>query len=347
MSAAATMSAVVWTGPDAVEVREVPLPEVPDGWALVRVAYNGICGTDLAIVHGAHPRARHGLVPGHELSGWVERAGASGPGVGELVVARPLISCGTCRACASGSPHVCRELGLYGIDTPGAMADYVALPPEVLHPVPATVDARTAALAEPLAVAVHAVALSGLVPGDTVGVLGAGPIGILTALVARHAGAARVVVAEPSAWRRSVAADLGLDVVPEGGTLTGSVRDVTGGEGADVVFDSAGHPAVAPELTTATRVLGRIVVVGVHKQPAPIDLRDVCFKEQTLLGVRVYTTEDVDRAIELLASGALGLDRFPTRAFALTDAAAAVEAAAAGTGCLKVLTTPLDGKADA
>lgn len=347
MSAAATMSAVVWTGPDAVEVREVPLPEVPDGWVLVRVAYNGICGTDLAIVHGAHPRARHGLVPGHELSGWVERAGASGPGVGELVVARPLISCGTCRACASGSPHVCRELGLYGIDTPGAMADYVALPPEVLHPVPATVDARTAALAEPLAVAVHAVALSGLVPGDTVGVLGAGPIGILTALVARHAGAARVVLAEPSAWRRSVAADLGLDVVPEGGTLTGSVRDVTGGEGADVVFDSAGHPAVAPELTTATRVLGRIVVVGVHKQPAPIDLRDVCFKEQTLLGVRVYTTEDVDRAIELLASGALGLDRFPTRAFALTDAAAAVEAAAAGTGCLKVLTTPLDGKADA
>lgn len=347
MSAAATMSAVVWTGPDAVDVREVPLPEVPDGWALVRVAYNGICGTDLAIVHGAHPRARHGLVPGHELSGWVERAGASGPGAGELVVARPLISCGTCRACASGSPHVCRELGLYGIDTPGAMADYVALPPEVLHPVPATVDARTAALAEPLAVAVHAVALSGVVAGDTVGVLGAGPIGILTALVARHAGAARVVVAEPSAWRRSVAADLGLDVVPEGGTLTESVRDVTGGEGADVVFDSAGHPAIAPELTTATRVLGRIVVVGVHKQPAPIDLRDVCFKEQTLLGVRVYTTEDVDRAIELLASGALGLDRFPTRAFALTDAAAAVEAAAAGTGCLKVLTTPLDGKADA
>lgn len=344
---APAMPAAVWTGADRIDLQQVPVPDPPAGWALVEVDYDGICGTDLAIWHGAHPRAQAGLVPGHEIVGRVVRPGDSGPGEGALVVAEPLISCGTCRACRSGAAHVCRSLGLYGIDTPGAMARYVALPPQVLHEVPGHVDPRLAALAEPLAVAVHAVTLSGLVAGDLVAVAGAGPIGVLTALVARHEGAREVVISEPSPWRRQVAADLGLTVVPPDQTLTEAVLARTEGEGADITFDSAGHPAVAPELTTATRVLGRVVIVGVHKKPAPIDLRDICFKEQTLLGVRVYTTADVRAAIDLIATGTLPLDRFPTRSFVLDDVEAAFAAAADGTGALKVLLTPDPRKADA
>src|SRR5665811_836311 len=188
------MKAAVWTATDQVEVTDVPLPEVPNGWALVKVAYNGICGTDLAILHGKHPRATAPLIMGHEISGWVERAGATGPDAGTLVVAEPLISCGECRSCKNGLTHVCRRLGLYGIDAPGGMAQYVALPPEVLHAVPDGVDLRMATLAEPLAVAVHALERSGMERGDVVAVYGAGPIGILTALVARHEGAAAVVI---------------------------------------------------------------------------------------------------------------------------------------------------------
>lgn len=342
-----TMQAAVWTATDRVEVREVPRPQVPDGWALVKVAYNGICGTDLSIVHGKHPRARHGLIPGHEMSGWVAQAAPGGPAEGALVVVEPLISCGECRACRSGNSHVCRNLGLYGIDTPGGMAPYVALPPRVLHEVPAGVDPRLAALAEPLAVAVHAVSRSGMERGDTVAVFGAGPIGVLTALVARHEGAGTVVVTEPSPWRRAVAERLGFTVVPGGSSMTQVLAELTGGEGADTTFDTAAHPSVAAELTDATRVLGRIVIVGVYKQPTPIVLRDVCFKEQSMVGVRVYTTADVTRAIELVASGVLGLEDFPTRAFAVEDVAAAVDAATSGQDCLKVLITPLDGKADA
>ncbi|MDT0166006.1 alcohol dehydrogenase catalytic domain-containing protein [Actinotalea sp. AC32] len=342
-----SMRAAVWTGTDAVEVRDVALPEVPEGWALVRVAYNGICGTDLSILHGKHPRAQAPLVPGHEISGWVERAGASGPREGALVIAEPLISCGTCRACRDGHGHVCRDLRLYGIDAPGGMAQYVALPPDVLHEVPSSVDPRTAALAEPLAVAVHAVALSGMQPGDTVAVHGAGPIGVLTALVARHEGAGTVVVTEPSAWRREVAEGMGFTVVPEGSSMAEVLAPLTDGEGADVTFDSAAHPSVAAQLTATTRVLGRIVVVGVYKQPTPVDLQAICFKEQTMVGVRVYTTADVRRAIELLADDALGLGSFPTRAYDLGDVEAAFAAATSGQDCLKVLVTPLDGKADA
>lgn len=342
-----SMKAAVWTATDEVTVTSIAMPEVPEGWALVKVAYNGICGTDLSILHGKHPRAQAPLVMGHELSGWVERAGATGPAEGALVIAEPLISCGECKACRDGHSHVCRRLGLYGIDTAGGMAQYVALPPEVLHEVPAGVDPRTAALAEPLAVAVHAVALSGMEKGDTVAVYGAGPIGILTALVARHEGAAQVVITEPSAWRREVAEGLGFTVVPEGSTMAEVLAPLTDGEGADTTFDSAAHPSVAAELTAITRVLGRIVVVGVYKQPTPIDLRDICFKEQSVVGVRVYTSADVTRAIELIASGDLGLDRFPTKAFSLEDVSAAFDAATSGQDCLKVLLTPLDGAADA
>jgi (R,R)-butanediol dehydrogenase / meso-butanediol dehydrogenase / diacetyl reductase len=342
-----SMKAAVWTAADEVEVTEVALPEVPAGWALVKVAYNGICGTDLSILHGRHPRAKAPLIMGHELAGWVERAGASGPAAGTLVTAEPLISCGECKACRDGLTHVCRRLGLYGIDAPGGMAQYVALPPEVLHAVPAGVDPRMASLAEPLAVAVHAVARSGMQPADTVAVYGGGPIGILTALVAQHEGAGTVVVTEPSPWRRGVAARLGFCVVAEDSTMAATVAPFSDGEGADTTFDCAAHPSVAAELAETTRVRGRIVVVGVYKQPIPLDLQAVCFKEQTLIGVRVYACADMIRAIELIATEALGLDRFPTKAFDLTDVAAAFDAAASGQDCLKVLVTPLDGKADA
>jgi 2-desacetyl-2-hydroxyethyl bacteriochlorophyllide A dehydrogenase len=312
---------------------------VPDGWALVEVACTGICGTDLAILHGKHPRAQHGLIPGHEIAGHVVFAAPGGPPVGTLVVVEPLISCGRCRACRDGATHVCRQLGLYGIDTPGGLAQLVALPPQVLHEVPAGIDPRLAALVEPLAVAVHAVDHSGLRAGDVVAIAGAGPIGVLTALVARHAGARAVVISEPSATRRDVARDLGLTVVPEGGSLSGIVHELTEGEGADVTFDAAGHPAVAAELTTATRVLGTIVVVAVHKEPVPLDLRDVCFKELTVRGVRVYTSADVRRAIDLVADDVLGLATLPTRTYPLAEATAAFEAASSA-AYLKVFVAP-------
>jgi (R,R)-butanediol dehydrogenase/meso-butanediol dehydrogenase/diacetyl reductase len=343
----ASMKAAVWTATDQIAITDLPMPEVPAGWALVKVAYNGICGTDLAILHGKHPRASAPLIMGHEISGWVEHAGATGPAAGTLVVVEPLISCGECRSCKNGLSHVCRHLGLFGIDSPGGMAQYVALPPEVLHTVPDGVDPRTATLAEPLAVAVHAVELSGLEAGSTVAVYGAGPIGILTALVARHAGAAAVVITEPSPWRREVAEHLGFTVAPADATMAETLGPLTDGEGADVTFDSAAHPSVAAELTAVTRVRGSIVIVGVYKQPAVLDLQAVCFKEQTLVGVRVYTSQDVTSAIELIASGVLGLDRFPIRSFDLFNVAAAFDAATSGQECLKVLLTPLRGKADA
>lgn len=334
------MRAAVWHGPDRLRVETVDRPPVPRGWALVRVAFVGLCGTDLAIMAGQHPRATAPLILGHELSGTVVESADPSVAVGDLVVAEPLISCGECLACRSGHPHVCRRLGLYGIDAPGGLAEFVALPAERLHVVPAGVGPLTAALVEPLAVAVHSVGMAGMAPGDTVAVYGAGPVGTLTALVAQHDGAREVVVSEPNPGRRDVAGALGFTVLPEGAGMVETVRALTGGEGADVTFDTAGHPAVAAEAAEATRVLGTVVVVAVHKHPAEVDLRRLNFAEQRLQGVRVYTTEDVRRAVELVATDALGLGRLPVRVFGLDDAAAAFAAAASGERNLKVLVSP-------
>jgi (R,R)-butanediol dehydrogenase / meso-butanediol dehydrogenase / diacetyl reductase len=193
---------------------------------------------------------------------------------------------------------------------------------------------------------VQAVARSGSVSGGTVAVYGAGPIGILVALVARHEGAAAVVITEPSPWRREVAARLGFTVVAPGSTMAQTLAPLTDDEGADITFDCSAHPSVAAQLAAITRVRGRIVVVGVYKAPTTVDLQAVCFKEQTVVGVRVYTTVDLARAIELIASGDLGLDRFPTKAFDLAHVAAAFDAATSGQECLKALLAP-NGQGDA
>lgn len=340
------MRAALWLGVDRVETADVGIPELEPGWALVKVAFTGLCGTDLAIYHGQHPRATPPLIMGHELSGTVVATATATANandsiaIGDLVAAEPLISCGECWACTHGHPHVCRRLGLYGIDAPGGLAEYVALPADRLHVLPPGVSPRLAALVEPLAVAVHSVENSGLRPGDTVAVFGAGPIGMLTALVARHEGARQMLVTDPNPWRRGIAEQLGFTVVPEGETMTATVRTLTDDEGADVTFDTAGHPSVAAEVADATRVLGTIVVVAVYKHPAEVDLRHVNFSEQRMQGVRVYTTADVRRAVELVSDDRLGLEKLPVRVFGLDDVPAAFEAARTGDHNLKVLVSP-------
>jgi 2-desacetyl-2-hydroxyethyl bacteriochlorophyllide A dehydrogenase len=334
------MRAAVWHGGGTLTVEDVTVPAVPEGWALVEVAYAGLCGTDLSILGGQHPRATAPLILGHELIGRVVSTSDARLREGDLVVAEPLISCGECWACTHGSPHVCRRLGLFGIDAPGGMAQFVALPVDRLHVVPAAVDPVIAALVEPLAVAVHSVQSSGLRAGDVVAVFGAGPVGMLTALVARHSGAGEVIVSDPNGWRLEVARALGFTVVPHGSSPIATARERTDGEGAAVTFDTAGHPAVIAEATDATRALGTIVVVGVHKHPAEVDLRRLNFAEQRMQGVRVYTSDDMRRAVGLVAEDSLGLGRLPVRVFDLEDADAAVEAARTGERNLKVLVSP-------
>jgi 2-desacetyl-2-hydroxyethyl bacteriochlorophyllide A dehydrogenase len=334
------MRAAVWEGSPGFQITTLPVPDVPEGWALVQVSHVGLCGTDFSILHGQHPRAAAPLILGHEFSGHVVRSTSDGLPPGLLVAGEPLISCGNCWACSHGAAHVCARLGLFGIDAPGALAEFIAVPASKLHPLPDDVTPGLAALTEPLAVAVHAVSKSGLEAGDTVAVYGAGPIGVLTALVARLRGAGRLLICEPSRSRGQTAADLGFEVTADPEEFAALVAEATQGEGAAVVFDCAGHPAVAGQAAAIARVLGTIVIVGVHKQPAAMDLRRLNFAEQRVQGVRVYSSADVRAAVGLVTAGSLPLDRLPVSVFGLDRTMAAFEAAMSGQDALKVMVTP-------
>lgn len=341
MTAARTsMHAGVWLGAAEIVVREAEISSTPTGWARVAVEYVGICGTDLAIFAGKHPRATTPLVLGHEIVGTVVQDIPGGPVTGSRVAIDPLISCHECRACRDGAPHVCRELKFFGIDAPGGLAEYVEVPADRLIPVPGEVPAKRAAWAEPLAVALHAVARADMASHATVLIFGAGPIGLLVALVARHSGAGRVTLVETNPIRQQVAADLGFETAPPGTDSVAWFRSTNDDEGADVVFDTAGHPSVAAILPTAVRETGTVVMVAVYKETPPFDLRAVCFGEHTVVGARVYTREDFQRAVNLLVGDPLGLDSIPTAVFALSSVRQAFELATSVNAPMKIFLQP-------
>jgi (R,R)-butanediol dehydrogenase / meso-butanediol dehydrogenase / diacetyl reductase len=322
-------NALVWEGGTVVAVRPVAVPESRPGWVAVDVAYAGICGSDLHIAAGEHVRARPGIVLGHEFVGRLAEPYGDAP-AGHPVFVNPTVHCGVCDACLAGRTNVCRTLTLVGIDYPGGIAPRTVVPGYGIYPLPVDVDLVTAAMIEPLAVAVRAVRRSGLAVGNTAHVLGGGPIGCLVSLVAVAAGAT-VTMSEPSESRRKYATDLGLTIVE-------SPEDL--GSGADVVFDASGQSAVAGELLRWVRVAGTAVIVGAYKPGLHgVDLLSVMFAETTIIGTRIYSRSDIEAAIDLVTTGRLDAHRLISRIFPLNDAVAALDSLRRGEG-MKVLIEP-------
>jgi (R,R)-butanediol dehydrogenase / meso-butanediol dehydrogenase / diacetyl reductase len=296
--------AVYYEGNRTFRLGEGELVAPEPGEVRLDVAFCGICGTDVHIAHGAMDhRVRVPQVIGHEMSGAVAELGdgVEGLAIGDPVVVRPLDTRGETPA-DRGFSHISRHLKFLGIDTPGAFQQSWTVPAFTVHRLPPHVDLRLAALTEPLAVACHDVRRAGLAAGDTAIVLGAGPIGLLIALVARQRGA-NVLLGEINPTRLEFARSLGFEADPE--------PSVDGG--ADVVFEVSGAPAAALAMTELAAVRGRIVVVAIYPEATPVRLFDVFWKELELRGARVYEPEDYERAIELLASGSLPLERLISR----------------------------------
>ncbi|WP_306233156.1 zinc-dependent alcohol dehydrogenase [Agrococcus beijingensis] len=333
------MRAARYTGGGQIVVGEAE-PRMPAADEVtIRVAYNGICGTDLHIVQG-HMDARVATpaVIGHEMSGVVEAVGGDvdALAIGQSVTVMPLRWCGECASCRAGHQHICQRLDFVGIDSPGALQELWTVPAAIVVPVPETVSLRHAALVEPLAVAVHDVRRSRLTAGETAVVIGGGPIGQLIAIVARAAGAT-VILAEPDAERRAFAAAQGAEAVdPHADDLAAIVEERTGGAGADVVFEVAGTRGTALDATRHARTRGRVVFVAIHPEPVPVDLHRVFWRELEILGARVYEREDFERAIALLADGAVPAESLITRVVQLDDTGAAFDALLAA-AAMKIL----------
>jgi len=310
----------------AVETTEAVAPG--PGEASIRVAFCGICGTDMHVYHG-NMDARVGLnrVIGHEMSGTVAAVGegVSNVQVGQKAVVRPLDHCDDCPACNAGHQHICHKLKFLGLDTDGAMQEIWTVPAHTLHILPDDIDMAHAALIEPVAVACHDVRLSGLKAGEDVVVIGGGPIGILVAMVARDAGG-KVVVSEVNPNRLAIAEKLGFDTVnPAETELQAEVNARTGDKGADVVFEVSGTQPGVDAMTAVAATRGRIVMVAIHAQKPQIDLFQFFWRELQLIGARVYEPEDYEKAIGIIVSGGVDADTVITDVAPLADIQAAFE----------------------
>ncbi len=321
-----SMKALVYDSVKHVAVQRLPLPVPEKHEVLIQVAYSGICGTDLNIFQGMHPRARAPLVMGHELSGTVVQ-GNGHVAEGSKVTVRPLISCGECEPCKSGYPYVCSALKLYGIDTAGSFAEYLKVDASKVHVLPDSVDMKRAAFLEPLAVGVHAVKMAKVKKGSNTVVFGAGTIGFATAIALKMAGAGSVSMVELNPYRVQLAKELGFTVIDNPAECTNAF---------DYSFDCAGHPAVGEILTKVTAVKGTIVTVAAYKKPAPLHFLDMMFKELHLMGVRVYEPEDFDKAIALL-DNEFPIEKLLTHTLQPEDGQQAFEMLLNGGDAVKVL----------
>ena len=334
------MLAAQYVAGTGIEVAEVHPRPPGHGEVQLEVAYVGICGTDLHILAG-HMDDRvpdHGVI-GHEMTG---RVAAVGEGVtewsaGDPATVMPLRWCGRCPTCLAGHSHICDRLDFVGIDSTGAMQQLWNVPQELLVPLPPDLSLRAAALVEPVAVAHHDVVRAALSSEERVLVVGGGPIGVLIAVVARAKGATPLLV-EPDPYRRSVAEELGLDVLDSGAANLPALLDAwSEGAGAAVTFEVSGSQPGLDLAVAALGARGRLVAVGIHAEPRQVDMKRVFWKELQLLGARVYDRTDFTAAVELLVQGVIPVDALVSTTAPLAKAPDAFESLARGGRVMKVL----------
>ncbi|CAH0137070.1 zinc-binding dehydrogenase [Microbacterium sp. Bi128] len=335
------MRAARWYGPGTVEVEDRPVPELSDGEALVDVEYVGLCGSDLEEwLHGPVV-AQPPVVLGHEIAGRVSVAArdGSGPPVGTPVVVDVVTGCGTCFHCRHHEEGRCRRLVVTGQHVDGGLATRVRALAYRLVPVPDGVSLREAVLAEPLAVAVRALRRSGMAPGSSVVIVGGGPVGILTARMARAAGAGEVVVIEPRTDRHSYIRTSGAAPVwmDDPAALRAAVVGATDRDGADLVIESAGRPHTPALAAALARPGGTVVLLGVTAQAEPIDVLDVVLSEKTILGSAAHMwDDDVKVAVDLIANRQVAVADLITHEVELDDIARGF-AALSGDSVVKML----------
>lgn len=302
------MRAAVLHAPGDIRIEEHDDPAAGPGTVVVSVAYNGLCGTDvteytkgpmMVPLTTRHPGSGHlgPTILGHEFVGEVVEAG---PGAehwrGRRVASGAGVSCGTCRRCLQGRTNLCERYYTLGLSTHGALADYVAVPASTLREIPEGCAAVDAALAQPLAVGLHAVDRSGVRPGDTVVLMGAGAIGsFILAGLAGHEG--RVIAVDVDAGRLAAAERLGAS---ETVLAQDSVRDRVP-SGADVVIESSGVPGAAQRAAELVAMGGTVLLVGLVKAPQSLGLADLVLREVTVRTTVAHVCDtDLPRALELL-----------------------------------------------
>ncbi|MDR1497491.1 MAG: alcohol dehydrogenase catalytic domain-containing protein [Puniceicoccales bacterium] len=326
------MKAVVFHAPGDVRVESVPVPVCGEDELLVSVDACAVCGSDLKAALSGNTRIKPPRVMGHEFTGIIVKKGRDAVGgfaTGTRVVMATSISCGGCYYCQRGLGNLCVELAPMGFSYHGGMAEFVRIPARALangHLVatPAEIPAELAALAEPVSCAVNSVARCAVTTGDTVLVIGHGPLGIMNACVARAAGAAKVIIAGRNKNRLRQCSQFPFDriVNPAEEDLKRIVMEETNHLGADVVIVAAPDAAPQEQALELARKRGRIMLFAslpVGKNILHLDSRLIHYNELQVLGASDSTPTHVKTAIEILASGKFPFDKLITHQLPLDE----------------------------
>lgn len=316
----------------AMELIDRPKPKIASEEALIEIDYAGLCGSDAGIYEfeSAFDRMDLPTVIGHEYSGRVVEVGSDVTkfGVGDRVVERPIRGCGDCYQCEIGEPNVCQNAIITGVDHDGAYEPYLAVPEDALHPVPDGVEQQHAAMVEPTSIGTRAVIQNSRVrAGTRVLVEGPGPIGLLTAQVARAQGGEVIVsgVGQDTEYRLPLAAELGFETLNVAeGDITARRDEFTDGAGYDVVFDTTGHPSGLTSAVEQVRKGGQIVLIG-QTGETTMPYSPLVRAEVDLQCSYASTYQDFENALRLIGGGDVDAETFIDSRFSLFEADEAFE----------------------
>jgi L-iditol 2-dehydrogenase len=334
------MRAAVLEAPRQVSVTDVPDPAA-EGGVLLRMRAVGLCGSDLHTWRGHHPFRKPPVVLGHEGAGEVVSSGDPAFRVGDRVAVLPALSCWECARCEAGQPHLCAQKRVPGGGWPGMLSEYFVAPARVLVPLVDGIGYDEGALIEPLAVAWHCTSGGAVIAGDSVAVLGGGPIGSLVAAVSRIRGAATVLVSDVKAYNREFLVAQGVEHVVDPSTndllaVGTSVRD----DGFDVVVVASGHPSCLAEALALCRPRGRVVLLPMFAEALTVGLNPVVLKEITIQGSTIYTPADFRAAARLVNERVLDVRPYITEVVPLDRTPEVLTAIDGGVDHLKIQIDP-------
>jgi len=304
------LQAVLQT-PEKVIFREIERPVPGPGQVLIKVERIGICGSDIHAYYGKHPYIKCPIVQGHEFSGLIAEVGERVEGLapGDNVTVMPQLVCGQCYPCKHGNYHICNELKVIGCQAEGAAQEYIAVDAKLVMRLPENMSHEEGAMVEPVAVGAHAVGRLGNVDGLNVLVLGAGPIGNLTAQVAKGLGAKSVMITDVSNYRLGVARKCGIEhaVNTSSEELIQALDKAFGPDRADAILECVGVQETIGQAIGAARKGSDIIVVGVFAERPSVDIGLVQDKELRLIGTLMYREEDYRVAVDLIRTGRVNL----------------------------------------
>lgn len=319
------MLAAVLHKPFDLRIEEAPVPKLDKRDVLVKVAYCGICGSDVHAYEGSHFRTTYPRILGHEFCGYVAEVGAEVTEfqIGERVCAETNIPCGICKMCHNGLPHLCKDIQVIGFNVDGGYAEYVKVPAKNLIKVPPEITMEHATLAQPMGVGYHAIIdQSQIKEGDTVAIIGVGPVGLGVLAVARVVGT-EVIAIDLLDHKLAVAKEMGAKEIVNGQKedVVKRVMDLTGGEGVDAVIEAVGgsQELTVQQATQIVKPRGEIIIVGTFgKQGARVRMNDLRAKELVIKGTRGQY-QKYSPCLNLVAKGKVNLMPMLTHILTLQD----------------------------